>query len=209
MGTTQATGLSRRERTELERTAYHEAGHAAVGLALGLRVEYVEVTRDGGLVKFDSWHNFEPQRNLVMTVAGEVAERLSVRWQNGGKFHKGTPAPVSQGRLMVCLSDREEADASLAWKAAVVLIVRRAARVPGFFPPVAVPSREEVQRVLRSAELDADRILRGNWEWVCGLVGLLYPRGPSWVSGEEVLRRLGPPVLPFYLREKYGGTVTV
>lgn len=61
-------------------TAYHEAGHAAMYLLLGLGINYVEIHRTPnnaeGIVKPDNTYPFNPDNEIKAIIAGPAAERI-------------------------------------------------------------------------------------------------------------------------------------
>jgi hypothetical protein len=195
---------------DLGRTAFHEAGHAAAGMALGRRLGmtlgrrrgYVSIYKGGG---GGCAFGGEPEEVvpppgclLVTSVAGPVAEHLAGFWLLGCELPPDTPRPLSPGVIEYRRGYGQEykwGDDGMraAWEAAQLILWNRRRNSRRRPPPV---SDAEVVRAVRAAEWDADLILRANWEWVDRMARALCDRRRRTLTGPQVQRLAGTPALP-------------
>ncbi len=103
----------------LTRTAYHEAGHAVVAAAIGDRLHYVSIRRDGGRLGVTMYrHPFTSIATAVQVfLAGHAAEEvLTGRLPRQLDVDLGV-APILAGRGDPMLADVEHSDGWLAVRA--------------------------------------------------------------------------------------------
>jgi hypothetical protein len=186
---------------DLGLTAFHEAGHAAVGTALGRRLEYLKLYESGA--GRCTWLG-EPEEvvsppgcRLVTLVAGPVAEELAGCWLVEPELPPQAERPLSPWVVEYRRGSGPDHGWShdgmgAAWEAAqLVLWKRRRSRRP----PLPV-SDVEVIRAVRAAEWDAGLILRANWEWVVRVADGLCRGRTRRLTSRQVQRLAGPPALP-------------
>jgi hypothetical protein len=124
--------VTKRERTKLERTAYHEAGHAVAAYVLHRALGHVSIEPERGSLGHMKTRRFEEsfqpdaevkrgtrerlEKEIMVCLAGPIAERRFV-----GRLRQDTIVGASRdfndaARCADCLcGNSEETDAYLAW----------------------------------------------------------------------------------------------
>jgi hypothetical protein len=191
---------------EMKDIAFHEAGHAVVGLSLACLIEEIWVDDDEGRVQFfrgigpfpssrilelcSSWPvdavpsmRDSIQRELMVHVAGLVAEDLWFGLWNYG----GWPEPGTSAGCFTRLSDLLAHGATSADPDSDLNSATRAGRV--------LTRLDLYGDHILEAEQRADALLRREWNRVGRLARSLCRRRSHRLTGSEVERLIGSPAL--------------
>lgn len=151
---------ARRRRQQLERAAIHEAGHAVIGVVLGLRVERVSIEpagMSGGHVLARSWNH---QPSAAYALAGYAAEDVLLDvpfvaqlWDvDGGDAGDATTILSDKSGRAITPDDPEFTEAHQRAKAAAQAASRRIRAVAALLLDVRVVEGEEtVRRLVKGA----------------------------------------------------------
>jgi hypothetical protein len=151
--------------------AYHEAGHAVVGYALGLTIERVTINPDEtslGHCRYQNWEEWTasspPERVLSLLLAGAVAEEIAT----------GRPSGASDDRAALGVARAHSAGDAEALARLTAARQRTACLLEEYWPVVktlagALRESRDLQSVQAMATLDrAFRRLRITRRSQCG-----------------------------------------
>jgi hypothetical protein len=189
-------------RLDLQGLAFHEAGHAVVGLALGCVIEEIRVSSRGGAVRFcrecgpgrlserlakcsgwtesaDPYLRDQIQRELMIHVAGWVAEDLWLKRQ------EGVEGPTLATSVCYRLSSQLARGVTPGrWRRSDLTSATLAARI--------LDRLDCTGDHVLEAERRADILLRAEWDRVERLAHSLCRRGAHRQAGEQVDMLISP-----------------
>jgi len=185
-GTEQNAGCS-------EKAAYHEIGHALVGVVLGRQLRIIRCDGEDGATEFEAGRSINSDSDLlVVNVAGLVAEDLLTRQEKNNQGFGSIPSANDSHSLVSHLVEmnhwKGNRDAEEALKNASKIRSQPGIQWSERDEPCA-EGLSSILHELRSAESRAERILCRRWKSVQLIAREL--RFYGWIVSDTVRKYMG------------------
>ena len=151
--------------------AFHEGGHVLVAKGVGGRPFLVRMHEWGGATEFDGVTALE---SVTCAVAGAVAERVVFGFEDDPRASLGD-FQTAYGFAMKVAAEEPALSASTRLHAGVLATETRS--VPDIVNDLVAARLRRAHEIVREAEAQAFRILRGNRTTLCLISNALERRG--------------------------------
>jgi hypothetical protein len=175
-----------------EETAYHETGHAIVGVVLGRSIQWIDGIGGEGWANFASCPTLTPRDLIPCNVAGYVAEEL---WRFELNNPSSSEIPCLESSELISRRIKANLWAGIPDAVEAVENARKAQNAHYKISDAtnSLPPAEDISLLdeINSAERRAAVILWRRWEVVQMIATVLRERG-SMMVGCEIREKLGP-----------------